>query len=121
MPNVRLSEEAYKWLQEYADGRPLGKAVERLLASIDSIRYATEQVREGKVLTHEEVFPEPPAPQADTNSTPPGIAFPLDARAIMEKVLEDQGKPSCTCTKAERRRPKGKLGPHKLGCPAREA
>ena len=29
-------------------------------------------------------------------------------------------KPVCTRAPAERRLPKGKLGPHKIGCPARE-
>jgi hypothetical protein len=36
-----------------------------------------------------------------------------------EKVKGDLGKPVCTCAPAERRLPKGKLGPHKLGCPAK--
>ena len=36
---------------------------------------------------------------------------------VKEELNIKDPKPICTCTKAERRRPKGKLGPHKLGCP----
>jgi hypothetical protein len=47
------------------------------------------------------------------------LRMPKEQAIEMAKGLEGQGfKPTCTCTPAERRRPKGRLGPHKLGCPA---
>jgi hypothetical protein len=42
MKQVRVGDDVYRRLQEYADGRPLGKAIERLLEEAAAYRIVVE-------------------------------------------------------------------------------
>jgi len=115
MPSIRLAPDDYKCLQEYADGRPLGKTVRRLLDSVLGVQHATEQVRDGKTLTHDEVFPslgmdtDPPAKgKAAIRPTPSG------ENILLAADKPDTWKPTCTCPPAELRK-----GKHNKHCPAK--
>lgn len=127
MKTVRMSDDTHRRLVEYADGRPLGKAVERLLDTINSVRHATKNKT---WLTHAEVFGDPDPdpegpPQADTTEPPPdsvrgkAIVFPGQPTTGYERALRQgrdaliagqAAKPLCTCGQE----------PHAEDCLARE-
>jgi len=127
MPQIRVSDEVHRRLLEYAGGRPLGMAIGMLLdAENDWVRVEAnttppETVYDGLVLAGEPATPLDP--EGKPTARPRPVAGMLRRRGLLDHALEHDGRvpddnpgePICTCTPAERRRPKGR--PHKLGCP----
>ena len=143
MPQIRVSEESYRLLKERAarERRSLSNMVEVLLIpTVDDVQITnlargtiTEPPAEA-ALSGLASGPSP-LPPLDAQDIPPDEgkasyraargAAPRGPGEIMraeDAIRRGRGdEPLCTCAPAERRRSKGKLGPHKLGCPAREA
>ncbi len=138
MKLIRVSDEVHARLLLYADGRPLGRAVERLLAAAESwLSGRVTAVHMGEVENTplellEKVAP-PPAgsvlmpPTLDVEAVPdtkPAAPSDFEGLKIMEggkemKVTSNSRytfpAPSCTCGPGEKAK-----GKHSKWCPQRE-
>ena len=148
MPQIRISDEVYRLLKGRAqqERRSLTNMLEVLLIpTIDDVQI-TNLARGTQVPTggppvldqvpgpHHADTPPTDLRQAESFAAMDRAGFSVDGKlakairavradqVVMAAESEAQrASPPCTCAPAERRRGKGKLGPHKLGCPAREA
>jgi hypothetical protein len=100
MKQVRVSDDVYTRLQVYADGRSLGKAIERLL---DAVVERPTFPRIGNIMEHFEAF------------EGPLMEVPLEVPSI--RLAEGHSiyplaEVPCTCVPSERAK-----GRHSKSCP----
>ena len=123
MKQVRVGDDVYRRLQEYADGRPLGKAIERLLEEAAAYRIVVESRQSSHDYTEVEAALRRAArltgkiepTRVPLDAIPPDAKKGVHERFIEVHTAGDTKRVDvCTCGAGERAK-----GRHNKYCPLR--